>query len=86
MNRLSLTELERLGKEYFSQHSRHPSGKNPCIHDSHISHPCNITEGMFNLVHKDEEEIMNELTDPERLKDSFIPILWEREELASHYS
>ncbi len=39
------------------------------------------------MVHKDEESVMLELTDKERLKESFIPILWEGcDELAPHYS
>jgi hypothetical protein len=38
------------------------------------------------LVHKDEESILMEMTDKDQLKESFIPILWERDKMASHYS
>ena len=39
------------------------------------------------LVHKSEEKTLMNMTDPEKLKESFIPILWERDDdLKSHYS
>ena len=38
------------------------------------------------MVHKDEIKILSEMTKSEKLKESFIPILWETEELSSHYS
>ncbi len=39
------------------------------------------------LVHKDEVDVLMEMTKNECLRESFIPIYWEREsELASHYS